>query len=65
MSHEAIVQLIAATTTASGLRVRAKLDRRTYPTGLTVSKAEFASLRLVAEDFHGEWNYALHPRDHE
>ena len=65
VSHEAIVQLIAATTTASGLRVRAKLDRRTYPTGLTVSKAEFASLRLVAEDFHGEWNYALHPRDHE
>ena len=62
VSHEVIVQLIAHTTTAAGLRVRAALDRNRYPTGQNVSRAEFARIKLTRADFHGDWNYAIHPR---
>jgi hypothetical protein len=62
VNHETVVQLIAATTTSAGLRVRAKLDLRKYPTGTVISKAEMRALRLVTDAFHGNWNYAIHPR---
>lgn len=61
-SHEVIVQSIAATTTRTGLRVMAELDTNTYPTGVAVDDAEMAALPLTRHLFHGEWNYALHPR---
>ncbi|MFE8011083.1 ISAzo13 family transposase [Streptomyces sp. NPDC057418] len=61
-SHEVIVQSIAATTTRTGLCVRAGLDTNTYPTGVTIGDAEMAALPLTRHAFHGEWNYALHPQ---
>ena len=62
MSHEVIVNLIAATTTRTGLRVSAALDRHAYPAGVSVSDAEMETLYLRPEAFHGEWNYSLLPR---
>ena len=62
VSHEVVIQLIAGTTTATGLKVRAKADTRQYPAKLKVSDAEMAALHLVPAEFHGEWNYALKPR---
>ena len=62
--YETIVKLIAATTTAQGLKVTCRLDRRRYATGKKVSDEEFASLNLVPHAFHGEWNYSIRPRPH-
>ena len=62
VSHEVIVNLIAATTTRTGLRVRSQLDTGTYPKGIKVSKAEFATIRLHPDAFHGDWNYTITPR---
>ena len=61
ISHDVIVQLIAHTTTTTGLKVRAALDRRLYPTGEKVSRAEFENIQLKRDDFHGDWNYAIKP----
>jgi hypothetical protein len=58
-SHEVVVELIAATTTRSGLRVRAALDRDQYPIGVEVSDEQIAKLSLRRHSFHGEWNYDL------
>jgi len=64
-SHEVIVNTIAATRTASGLRVHAELDTTTYQTGLKIPDDEMNALAaegiLTRHDFHGEWNYTLHP----
>ncbi|WP_424738984.1 ISAzo13 family transposase [Mycobacterium sp.] len=64
-SHEVIVETIAATTTNTGLTVHAELDRATYPTGVKIPDQEMKDLEttriLTRHDFHGEWNYALHP----
>jgi transposase len=62
VSHEVIVNLIAATTTAKGLKVRAELDRAKYPTGRPVSKKEVAEVNLRRDSFHGEWNYTIFPK---
>jgi hypothetical protein len=61
-SHEVIVQSIAATTTRTGLRVRAELDTNTYATGVHLRDADMAALPLTRHAFHGDWNYALHPQ---
>ena len=61
VSHEAVVNLIANTTTATGLKVRAKLDRRAYPLKVEVSDDEMESVRLKRHAFHGEWNYTIRP----
>ena len=61
VSHEVIVQLIAATTTKHGLKVRSQLDTSTYPTGVKVSRKEMAALNLHRDQFHGEWNYLIYP----
>lgn len=61
VSHEVIVNLIAATTTRNGLKVRAQLDTTPYPKGIKISDDEFASIRLARDDFHGEWNYTIAP----
>lgn len=61
ISHEVIVQLIAATTTKHGLKVRSQLDTNTYPAGVKVSKKEMDGLNLHRDPFHGEWNYSIHP----
>jgi hypothetical protein len=62
LSHEVIVNLIAATTNAGGLRVKAELDRRTYEKGISISDATMKQLRLEPDAFHGEWNYTIRPR---
>jgi transposase len=61
-SHQVIVQTIAATTTTSGLTVRAQLDTGLYPAGVKVSDQQMAALPITRHDFHGDWNYTLHPR---
>jgi len=60
-SHQVVVQLIANTTTEAGLRVRAALDHKRYPTGLKVTNNELASVNLRPARFHGEWNYTIRP----
>ena len=61
ISHEVIVNLIAATTTSTGLKVQAQLDTDPYPKGVKVPDEEFATIRLTRDDFHGEWNYVISP----
>src|SRR5580692_8176403 len=60
-SYRTIVQLIAATTTETGLKVRAELDENRYPKGLRVSDDQLAAVNIFPHDFHGEWNYTIAP----
>jgi hypothetical protein len=62
VSRQAIVNLIASTTTRSGLVVKSALDERHYDTRIKVSDAELARVRLKRHKFHGEWNYTISPR---
>jgi transposase len=62
VSHEVVVNLIGATTTRTGLRVRSELDVNPYPAGRTVSDDQLDTLHLRPDAFHGEWNYSLLPR---
>ena len=59
--YETVVHLIARTSTAKGLKVTCRLDRRRYPTGREVSDAEMARVNLEPNKFHGEWNYVIKP----
>jgi len=59
--YETIVKLISKTTTAKGLKVTCRLDRRKYPTGRKVTDEEMERLNLVRHKFHGEWNYTIRP----
>ena len=61
-SRMAVVELIAATTTKTGLKIESALDTRTYEKGIKVSAAEMATLNLTGDDFHPEWNYTIKPR---
>jgi hypothetical protein len=61
-SRVAVVELIGATTTKAGLRVESALDERTYEKGIKVSKAQIASLDMIGDPFHPEWNYTIRPR---
>jgi len=58
----AVVELIAATTTKTGLKVESALDTRTYEKGRKIKKAEMASLAITGDPFHPEWNYTITPR---
>jgi len=62
VSHQVIIDLIAATTTTTGLTVKSKLDTNIYQRGLKVSDQQMAELQLRREKFHGDWNYKLLPR---
>jgi hypothetical protein len=62
VSHQAIVNLIAATTTRTGLRVKAALDTRRYETAVNVPDEVFARLKITQHAFHGDWNYTIAPR---
>jgi len=62
ISHEVIINLIAATTSKTGLIVKSDLDPNAYPAGVKVSDQQIAELRLKRDTFHGDWNYALLPR---
>jgi hypothetical protein len=60
-SRQVVVELIGATTTKSGLKVKAKLDENPYPTKQLVSDDELAAIKIRKESFHGEWNYSIRP----
>jgi len=62
-SYRTIVQLIAATTTDTGLKVRAELDENKYPKGVKISDVQMAAINLSRHAFHGDWNYTIAPRD--
>jgi transposase len=62
-THQVIVDLIRNTTTTTGLTVQCVLDTGQYPTGLRYTKKDVDALPITAHDFHGEWNYTLHPAD--
>jgi hypothetical protein len=62
VNHQVIVDLISATSTKAGLRVRAQIDSNLYPSGLKVSDKEVAALHNERDAFHGEWNYKILPR---
>ena len=62
VSHEVIVNLIAATTTRTGLTVQAALDTDPYPKGIKITDADMQTLNITPHDFHGDWNYTIHPR---
>lgn len=60
-SHEVVVNLIGATTNAKGLKVQAERDAGSYPLRVTVTKTELEAVPLTRHDFHGDWNYTVHP----
>lgn len=62
-TYETIVKLIGSTSNLGGLVVRAKLDKRRYPTGKKISDEEMQSLNIEKNPFHGDWNYTLRPRE--
>ena len=64
-SRSAVVELIAATSTKTGLTVRCELDPHTYQKGISVTDAEMAALNLEGDAFHPEWNYTIKPRCRE
>lgn len=61
-SYRTIVQLISATTTDTGLKVRAELDENKYPKGVKVSDLQMAAVNLTRHSFHGDWNYTVSSR---
>ena len=61
VTHQVIIQLIAATKTSTGLTVQCRLDPNTYAKGIKVTDAEMAALNITRADFHGEWNYTFSP----
>ena len=63
-SFQTIVSLIAATTTASGLKVHAELNQEVYAAGIKISDEELAQVKIRRDKFHGDWNYEIQPRNH-
>jgi hypothetical protein len=62
LTHAAVVNLIGATRTGTGLRVRCVLDTRRYPPKISVSDQQMTCIQLVPDPFHGDWNYSIEPR---
>jgi hypothetical protein len=63
LSRQVVVNLIGSVTTERGLRVKAALDESTYEPGIKVSDADLAAINLTRDEFHGEWNYRVSPRE--
>jgi hypothetical protein len=62
VSHQVIVQLIGATTTGSGLQVCCEIDGNRYPKGVKVSEQEMNAINIARDEFHGDWNYTISPK---
>lgn len=62
LSHQVIIQLIAATKTDAGLKIACGLDEQHYPKGITVPKAALKNLNISYDNFHGDWNYTIKPK---
>ena len=65
VSHQVIVDLIAATSTKTGLKVQAQIDNNRYPSGIKISDQELAAVNLERNAFHGDWNYKISPSTNE
>jgi len=61
VSYQTVVNLIASTTTRTGLKVRAALDTSHYETGIIVTDEELARVNITPNSLHGEWNYTIRP----
>ena len=61
-SRAAVVELIAATTTTTGLKVACELDTTRYAKGIKIKKAEMRAIVITGDSFHPEWNYTISPR---
>jgi len=61
ISHEVIINLIAATTTKEGLKIKCQIDDNIYPKGIKISDRELEKVKILRDDFHGEWNYSISP----
>jgi hypothetical protein len=61
-SLDTIVNLIANTRTTKGLTIKSALDQKAYEKGIKISDEEMAQLRISLGEFHGEWNYSIHPK---
>ncbi len=61
VTYRTIVELIAATTTKTGLRIEAERDTKGYRTGVKVKDAKLAAVPLKPHEFHGDWNYTISP----
>ena len=61
VSHDIVVKLIGSTTTKTGLRIKARLDRRKYPLGIHISDTKMDAIKLTRHTFHGDWNYSIAP----
>ncbi len=62
-SYETVVNLIANTTNRGGLVVRARLDKRRYPIGKKIAAKEFKTINIQPDEWHGDWNYVIRPRE--
>ena len=62
-SYEVVINLIAATTTSKGLEVKCMLDMNEYPKGIKIDKKQIEELDIVPDEFHGEWNYTIKPKN--
>lgn len=62
-TYETVVNLIANTTNRGGLVVRARLDKRRYPTGKKIAAKEFKTINITPDEWHGDWNYVIRPRE--
>ena len=61
VSRQVVIDLIAATTTSTGLKVYARLDENNYPTKIKVTDEQLAAVQLEGDHFHPEWNYTIIP----
>jgi hypothetical protein len=61
VSHQVIIQLIAGTTTGTGLTIACDIDANSYPKGIKIPDAEMRALNIQQHTFHGEWNYTISP----
>lgn len=65
LSHMVIVNLISATTTKTGLKVKCRIDDNFYAKGRRVTDKELAEVNIHPDEFHGDWNYAIYPNKEE
>ena len=61
VSHQVVLDLIAATTTEAGLTVHAELDPGAYPTGAACTDEQINSVPILRADFQPQWNYTIYP----
>jgi hypothetical protein len=62
ISHQVIVQLIAATHTETGLKINCAIDEQHCPKGIKVPKTALSNLNIAFVDFHPDWNYTIKPQ---